>query len=203
MIESIWADEEKTTMSAFDTAEKIHDHIADCTEASRKGETPAGFKVQPIPLGDYVNACHECLPVVEVLTADLLRLRMDAMIQSDDAEMLSNFPPGMRCCVTVIPVTPRGSKLEVKDMRKGSYQTRLIVEKDTENAKGRTIEGFSMEPSYIFHMLPEEVQKQCTFEIPQYDPANPDDRQKIMDLYAGAFKSAQLIFNRKKDVVYS
>jgi hypothetical protein len=196
MVESSIPNEEKPPMTPYEIASLIYRHMADCTEAARNNEPPSEYDLHSIPLADYLAACNEFSKGAGLLPKELLGTRIDAMLSQDTEEFLLNFPPGKRCCVTVIPVTPRGSKLTPEDMALGRYQTRLIVEKDTGTNKGCTIAGFSSAPSYIFNILPEEIQRECTFEVPDYDPARPDGMKKVVDLFSEAFEKARIIFNK-------
>ena len=184
----------ESSMKPAEIAILIAKHMDGCSEAMREEAPLYEFDQEPISLGDYLKFCNACLPVEEVLPDELLQQRLEYL--KEDSKLKIHFPAGTRCCITVLPVTPRGIKFDDADLQKGNFQTALIIDEE-----GTTINGFGIAPSHIFSLLPKEIQEQCTFDIGPYDEEDlvsisGDDRSRIIEAYEKAFRAAQKLFNQ-------
>lgn len=190
-------DNENLPMEPAEIANYIDNHMKDCRDAFHAKEDPMPFDGRVLDLEEYRKFCKDALRGVQPLPDKLLEDRKKFHIPAG-TQLKKEFPPGSKCCIAVIPVTPRGVKFEKDKVTKGAYQIALIIKDEVTN------KGFGMAPSHIFDILPVEIQKDvedggCTFDIPPYDyddklNVTVDDRDRIVALYEKAYENAQKIF---------
>jgi len=198
------------TMSPEQMAKTIRRHMLACGEAESKGSVMFEYGGKPLDQKGFVDFCREYLGGEDPLPDAMLKARLDYFKQ--DGKLKSHLPAGYRCCVAVLPITHQGHKLSAEEVEKGAYQVCLIVEPDQVSElsgmvlkKGRTMGGsFAPDNSYLFHLLPAEVQSECTFTIEPYKEGprhqvDAQDRDRIIGQFEKAFRNAQKIFNKNKN----
>lgn len=187
----------------------IHGHLAACREAAQRGLPLIEHRGEPLSLEDWRHFCQTYLSVDTILPPELLQQWLRYLQQ--DANLKVHFPAGYSSCLAVIPVSEYGKKLEEDSIQQGGFLKPLTVElagktykedgKERVGKKGKTT-GFTEVTSYIFKLLPLEVQEQCSFEIQPYaegptHEVTPADRERIISQFEKAFKNAQGLFNNK------
>lgn len=179
-----------------EVAGDIRNHMLDCRGLYGPDDIPEPYGVE-FSLEDYKRFCNDAMRGVK------LEPKIDI---PDGPELKEYFPAGKKCCIAVIPVTPRGMKFEMQQLEDGDYQTRLIVEpaEDGEAVEEEiTTQGFGSVKSRIFDMLPPEFRADiseggCTFIVPKYDKKDQvtkDDRDRIAKLYEQAFRNAKKLLS--------
>ena len=165
-------------------------------EADRSIKATSGaaiplYKDNPIPIKDYVTACFELLEIKDIFPDSLLQDRIKYF--SQDGKLKLHLPENYRCCLAIIPCTIYGFPLEKKEIADGNYLRALVVDE-----AGKTA-GFTSGESYLFNILPMEIQQNCTFNIGKYEPEDlysisEADRNKIINLYKKVFFKIKKLF---------
>ena len=168
-------------------------HKADLSSDNLKADV--NYRNKIITWVDYLHACREMISQKPFLTEELLQKRLHFIEQ--DTHLPENFPSGYRCCITVIPCSNGGFPFTHEDLERGRHLLILIIDD-----QDMVIDGFSMQPSPLYQLLPLEIQEQLTFVIPEYSLENNgvnlsvplNVRQQIMDEFSRVFKKAQEMF---------
>lgn len=149
------------------------------------GRTPESEPIQPMSLQEYRNICRAYLGNKAILTPDLLAKRLDYIRQ--DSKLKEHFSAGNTYCPAIIPFSNFGNVLPEDEIAQGHALRTLVID-----PQGKTINGFSQNPSRIFNRLPVEVQ-QLAFGIDTYESADlygvtPQEREKIAAKYEAAYR---------------
>jgi hypothetical protein len=93
----------------------------------------------------------------------------------DPEDFMLTFAPKSRHCLAVIPFDQYGYDLTEQQIKNHEYLILSSVRYD-----GLT-GGITVPSAYYFSLLPEDIQKHCTFTIPEYSlPLSPDDKTKLI-----------------------
>ncbi|MCX6734176.1 MAG: hypothetical protein NTX63_05220 [Candidatus Peregrinibacteria bacterium] len=149
------------------------------------GRTPDTEPIQPMPLQEYRNLCRAYLGNKAILTSDLLAMRLNYIRQ--DSKLKEHFSAGNTYCPAIIPFSNFGNPLLEDEIAKGHALRTLVID-----PQGKTINGFSQNPSRVFNRLPLEVQ-QLAFGIDSYESndlyqVSPQEREKVAAKYEAAYR---------------
>ncbi len=152
------------------------------------GRTPDTEPIQPMSLQEYQNLCRAYLGGRAILTPDLLEKRLNYLRQ--DGKLKEHFGPGETFCPVIIPFSNFGNPLSEEEIKGGHALRTLVID-----PQGKTINGFSQNPSRVFNRLPLEVQ-QLAFKVDTYEnndlyTVNPQEREKIVAKYEAAYHKLQ------------
>lgn len=149
------------------------------------GRTSESEPIQPMSLQEYRNLCRAYLGNKAILTSDLLAKRLDYIRQ--DSKLKEHFSAGNTYCPAIIPFSNFGNVLPEDEITQGHALRMLVID-----PQGKTINGFSQNPSRIFNRLPPEVQ-QLAFAVDTYGNSDlytvtPQEREKIVSKYEAAYR---------------
>jgi len=123
---------------------------------------------------------------------DLLVSKLEQITKiAASGQFTSYFPPNSVHCVAALPFDNYGYDLTPNELKDGEFLKRLRVAPD-----GLT-RHFTDTPAYYFQLLPEEIQKNCSFTVPAY-PANlpPADLvDRVKGMYNQAFLNLRLLID--------
>lgn len=141
---------------------------------------------KPMDLDKYRIACQTA-DKDELLPDSLKEVFLKKIEKSALTTLAKKYPGGAKICLAFVPVQSHGvPDVEVK-----------MLEVD---ARGLTY-GYTMDPGYYFLVLPSEIQKECTFRVPQYENFNyptEKERDELKKRFEQAWDNLKHLVDKKK-----
>lgn len=177
-----------TTSSGTNQMDAQYEKQVEAFVVDGLGRTPEAEPIHPLSLQEYRNLCRAYLGGKAVLTPDLLAKRLDYLRQ--DSKLKEHFSSGNTYCPAIIPFSNFGNPLSEAEIKEGHALRTLVID-----PQGKTINGFSQNPSRVFNRLPLEVQ-QLAFKVDTYEnndlyTVSPQEREKIVAKYEAAYRKLQ------------
>lgn len=128
-------------------------------EALRNGTQPP-LEGDRLSLEAYKDMCHAMVKE-GMLTEGMLQKWLDIIQTNPNLE--EHLRGGEKMCLTVLPFSTFGTKMNEEKLQGGAHLSVLILDKN-----GKVIRGFGDSPSFVAHLLPDEIVENC-FSIERLD----------------------------------